>query len=349
MENDPGCPAAHLCHHFIQGNIRDFNDVVAFGKNVDVITIEIEAVNVEALEHLESLGKTIIPRPSVLKTIKNKILQKDFYKNNNIPSPAFVTTQNLNELSKHTEMLPAVHKIGEGGYDGRGVQLMHSAGDFEKGFDAPAVLEKMVDIHTEIAISVAVAQDGSIAIYPAVEMIFDPYLNLLDTQLCPANIDEKTKWKAEAIAIQVAKGFKSAGLFAVEMLIDRAGNVWVNETAPRVHNSGHHTIEAHHTSQYAMLWRILMGYPLGNTAMLMPSALVNLIGAAGFNGTPVYRGLEKLLAMENVYVHIYGKAETKPGRKMGHVTIMANDRIGLMMKAKLVKEKIAVEAGSKSA
>jgi 5-(carboxyamino)imidazole ribonucleotide synthase len=343
MENDPNCPAAHLCHHFVKGDIKNYDDVVAFGRQVEVLTIEIEAVNVEALEYLETLGKTIIPKPSVLRTIKNKILQKEFYRKNNIHSPAFVVTHNRQDLENHKEMLPAVHKIGEGGYDGKGVQLLHGQDDFHKGFDAPSVLEKMIDIYREIAITVAIASDGNIAIYPPVEMVFDPYLNLLDFQLCPANVEEKVKWKAEAIAVQVAKAFNSPGLFAVELLVDNDNNVWVNETAPRVHNSGHHTIEAHITSQYDMLLRILMGMPLGSTEMLMSSALVNLIGANGFSGEPYFKGMDALMKMEQVYVHLYGKEITKPGRKMGHVTILGKDRVELNMKSKMVKETISVE------
>ncbi len=344
MENDPHCPAAHLCHHFVTGDIKNYEDVLAFGKHLDVITIEIEAVNVEALEQLEAMGKVIIPKPSVLKTIKNKVLQKEFYKAQNIPSPAFYITQTRAELAALSSFLPAVHKIGEGGYDGRGVQIMQTASDLEKGFDSPSVLEKMVDIQSEIAITVAIGQQGEMVIFPTVEMIFDPYLNLLDYQLCPAKMEEKVQWKAEAIAIQTAKSFGSAGIFAIEMLVDKNGDVWVNETAPRVHNSGHHTIEAHITSQYDILWRIMMKYPLGSTAMLFPSALVNLIGAAGFSGTPHYNGLEKLLGLENVYVHLYGKGQTKPGRKMGHVTILGKDRVELIMKSRQIKEQIAVEA-----
>ena len=348
MENDTECPAAHLCHHFVKGDIRNYDDVVKFGMPLDLITIEIESVNVDALEHLEGLGKKIIPRPAVLRTIKNKILQKEFYKSLSIPSPHFLVTQTRSDLENFRQMLPAVHKIAEGGYDGRGVQLMHTEADFAKGFDAPSVLEKMVDIQTEIAITVAIGQDGSLAIYPAVEMVVNNQLNLLDFQLCPAHIDEKIRWKAEAIAVQVAKGFGSAGLYAVEMLVCRDGHVWVNETAPRVHNSGHHTIEAHITSQYDMLWRIMLNYPLGATAIIKPSALVNLIGQPGHNGEAFYNGLEKLLSMENVYVHVYGKKETKPGRKMGHVTILGNDRIELNVKSRLVKEQIAIEAVTKS-
>ncbi len=342
MESDPGCPSASLCHHFVTGNIRSYEDVLAFGKDLDVLTIEIEAVNIEALEKLEAAGKTVIPKPAVLKIIKNKILQKEHYRDHQIPSPAFKTTNSRVDLYGEADFLPAVHKIAEGGYDGKGVQLMNKPSDFDLGFDAPSVLEKMVDIQTEIAVMVAVGLNGKLVLYPAVEMIFDPYLNLLDYQLCPINLPEKTRWKAEAIAIQVAKSFDSAGLFAVEMLVDREGGVWVNETAPRVHNSGHHTIEAHITSQYDMLWRILLNYPLGSTDAISASALVNLIGDKDHSGPVEYAGIEEILAMENVYVHLYGKAQTKPGRKMGHITLLGRDRLELTMKSKSVKEKVKV-------
>jgi len=344
LENDPECPAAHLCHHFVTGNIRNYEDVLNFGQMVDVLTIEIESVNIDALETLEKQGKRIVPKPDVLRTIKNKITQKQHYAAHEINSPAFLVTQNRAELGRHSTFLPAVHKIAEGGYDGRGVQVIKNENDLSKGFDAPGVLEKMVDIKTEIAVMVAVDAKGQRALYPAVEMIFDPYLNLLDYQLSPANISEKTRWKAEAIAMQVAKSFDSEGLYAVEMLVDRQEQVWVNETAPRVHNSGHHTIEANYTSQYDMLWRILLGYPLGSTEAITPSALVNLIGEPENEGSAHYEGLLEILQNEGVYVHIYEKKQTKPGRKMGHVVLLGKDRVDLVMKARLVKEKMKVVA-----
>jgi 5-(carboxyamino)imidazole ribonucleotide synthase len=278
----------------------------------------------------------------VLKIIKNKILQKKHYHVHQIPSPAFKTTNSIAELKRESEFLPAVHKIAEGGYDGKGVQILKQPSDFENGFDAPSVLEKMVDIQTEIAVMVAIGSNGKLVLYPAVEMIFHPYLNLLDYQLCPVNLPKNTLWKAEAIAIQVAKSFESPGLFAVEMLVDREGGVWVNETAPRVHNSGHHTIEAHITSQYDMLWRIMLGYPLGSTDSISASSLVNLIGDKDHSGDVKYEGISEVLATENLYVHLYGKAQTKPGRKMGHITILGSDRMELTRKAKLVKEQVKV-------
>jgi 5-(carboxyamino)imidazole ribonucleotide synthase len=342
LENDQECPAAHLCHHFVLGDIRDFDAVYNFGKNLDAITIEIENVNIDALEKLEAEGVKVYPKPAALRIIKNKILQKQFYADNEIPSPAFKIVQNKQELTNAQDWLPAVQKLGEGGYDGKGVQVLKTRNDFEHGFDAPSVVEKMVDIDKEIAMIVAVNAKGETALYPPVEMLFDPQLNLLDFQLAPAYIPERILWRVEAISLKVARSLKSPGLFAVELFVDRAGNVFVNETAPRVHNSGHHTIEAHYSSQYDMLWRILLGYPLGNTAAILPSSLVNLIGEKGHSGTVRYEGLDEVLKMDNVFVHLYGKKETKPGRKMGHVTVIANDKQELIHKANLVKRTLKV-------
>jgi 5-(carboxyamino)imidazole ribonucleotide synthase len=342
MENDPECPAAHLCDRFVLGDIRDQEAVLAFGRQVDAITIEIENVNVEALFQLEQEGLRIFPRPSALRTIKDKILQKNFYLEKGIPTSPFHVLLSREELNRHIGFLPAVQKLGTGGYDGRGVQLLHKAEDLHKGFDAPSVLEKLVELQKEIAIIVAINEKGETAVYPAVEMIFDPYLNLLDYQLCPADIPEKTGWKAEAMALAVARNLGSPGIFAVELFIDRAGDVWVNETAPRVHNSGHHTIEAHYSSQFDMLWRVILGYPLGNTKAVQPSIMVNVLGAEGHNGPARYQGIDEVLKMEHAFVHLYGKRVTKPGRKMGHVTILGKDKSELLFQANKVKRGLKV-------
>lgn len=346
MENDPNCPAAHLCHHFIQGDISNYDDVYRFGKNLDVLTIEIESVNEAALFKLEEEGVTIIPKPAALKTIKSKILQKEFYKAHEIPSSEFVITQNLEELKTQEHFLPAVHKLASGGYDGRGVQVMKTAADMVLGFDAPAVLEKMVDIQKEIAVTIAVSTTGEIAIYAPVDMVFDARLNLLSYQLSPATLPEKVLWKAEAIALRVVKELKSPGIFAVELFTDAADNVWVNETAPRVHNSGHHTIEACYSSQFDMLWRVLLQYPLGNTDHILSAAIVNLLGAEGHEGPAHYEGLAEILAMDNVFVHLYGKTYTKPGRKMGHITILSNEKQELLHKANQIKHTLFVKSAS---
>jgi 5-(carboxyamino)imidazole ribonucleotide synthase len=344
LENDPTCPAAHLCHHFIKGDIKDFDTVYQFGRNLDALTIEIEAVNIEALEKLADEGVQIFPNPAAIRIIKNKIIQKEFYKKNEIPTSDFVITKSLEDLKKHADFLPAVHKIGEGGYDGKGVQILRQVSDCVKGFDAPSVLEKMVDVQKEIAVIVCVNQKGETAIYPAAEMLFDPKLNLLDYQVAPARIAERVLWKAEAIAQKVAKSLQSAGLFAIELFVDQDQNVWVNETAPRVHNSGHHTIEGNYSSQYDMLWRIILGYPLGNPKPISSAAIVNLLGAPGYSGDAIYEGLEEVLKIDNVFVHLYGKKETKPGRKMGHVTILSNDYHELIFQANKIKHLLKIIA-----
>ena len=344
LENDEQCPAAHLCHHFTKGDIRAFNNVYHFGKGLDALTIEIESVNAEALEKLEAEGVKIYPKPSALRTIKDKVVQKQFYKNNQIPTSDFVITNSLAELNEQLHFLPAAHKLGMGGYDGKGVQLLRTNADLEKGFDAPAVLEKLVRIKKEISMIVAVSDKGDTALYPPVDMVFDNQLNLLDYQISPAQLPEKVLWKVEAVALKVVKDLKSPGIFAVELFVDIDDNVLVNETAPRVHNSGHHTIEANYSSQFDMLWRIMLGYPLGCTDHILPAAIVNLIGAEGYSGEAVYEGLNEILQIENVFVHIYGKKETRPGRKMGHVTVLSKEKQELIHQANRIKHSLVVKS-----
>lgn len=343
LENDAGCPAAHLCHHFKKGNITNYDDVYQFGKGLDAITIEIENVNVEALEKLESEGVKVYPGAAALKTIKSKILQKQFYKDNQIPTSEFIITNNLAEVNEQESFLPAVHKIGEGGYDGKGVQLLKTKHDTAKAFNAPSVLEKMVNIQQEIAMMVAVDNKGETVLYPPVDMVFDQDLNLLSYQISPAEIPEKVLWRVEAISMAVVKALKSPGIFAVELFIDKEGEVYVNETAPRVHNSGHHTIEANYSSQFDMLWRIMLDYPLGNTDHILPAAIVNILGAEGHNGQAVYKGLEEVLEIPDAFVHLYGKEQTRPGRKMGHVTILSKEKQELIHQVNRIRNTLKVE------
>lgn len=343
MENDQECPAASLTCNFKLGDITNFNDVLAFGRGVDVITIEIENVNVDALKVLADEGIKVIPHPDALRTIKNKISQKKYYASHSIKSPEFLVTDTLDELQLHSSYLPAVHKLATGGYDGKGVQVLRKVDDISKGFDAPAVLEKMIDIDKEIAVTVAVGADGAQVVYPPVEMIFDPELNLLDLQVCPARISKPAADEAITLAKSVAAHFNSPGLFAVEMFVDRSGSVWVNETAPRVHNSGHHTIEAHYSSQFDMLWRILLGYPLGNTEPILPSVMLNLLGAPGYKGAAIAVNIDKVLSQSNLFIHLYGKKETKPGRKMGHATLVGEDVQEMLIKAAQIKDIFAIK------
>ena len=342
MENDANCPAAHLCHHFTKGDISNFEDVYNFGKGLDAITIEIESVNEDALEKLETEGVRIYPKPAALKIIKNKILQKQFYKDNEIPTSEFIITQNKSDLNQHSGFLPAAHKLALGGYDGRGVELLKTKDDLVKAFDAPSILEKLVTIKKEIAVIIAVADNGENALYPSVDMVFDNRLNLLEYQISPADIPDKVLWKVEAVALKVVKDLKSPGIFAVELFVDIDDQVFVNETAPRVHNSGHHTIEANFSSQFDMLWRVMLGYPLGSTEHILPAAIVNLLGAEGHSGEAVYEGLNEILQIENVFVHIYGKKETRPGRKMGHITILSKEKQELIHQANRIKQTVKV-------
>jgi 5-(carboxyamino)imidazole ribonucleotide synthase len=342
MENDEHCPAAHLCHHFTKGDIRNFDDVYRFGKGLDALTIEIESVNEDALEKLETEGVRIYPRPSALRTIKNKITQKRFYSANSIPTAEYIVTENLDGVRSRIDFLPAVHKIGMGGYDGKGVQILRTVEDVEKGFGEPSVLERLIPVEKEIAQIIAVGQKGETAIYPPVDMVFDPRLNLLDYQISPAELLQNILWKVEAVSLRVVKELKSPGIFAVELFVTRQGEVYVNETAPRVHNSGHHTIEANYSSQFDMLWRVILGYPLGNTDAILPGAIVNLIGEEGCEGEAYYDGLDEVLQIDNVFVHIYGKSDTRAGRKMGHVTIMSREKQDLIYKAHKIKNTLKV-------
>lgn len=342
MENDDECPAAHLCRYFVKGNIRDFDDVYNFGKSLDAVTIEIENVNIDALEKLESEGVRIYPKPSVLRIIKNKVLQKQYYLEHQIPTAEFAILQSLKDIDQWEELLPAVQKLAEGGYDGRGVQIINDLSSSYLGFDEHSVLEKKIKIKKEIAAIIAVDQNGKNALYPPVEMVFNKDLNLLDYQLCPADIPQNVLWKIEAISLAVVRNFNSPGLFAVELFVDQDDEVFVNETAPRVHNSGHHTIEAHYSSQFDMLWRIILGHPLGNTKHILPSVMVNIIGSEGHSGPPKYEGIDEVLKMDNAFLHIYGKLQTKPGRKMGHITILSAEKQDLIHKANKVKQALSV-------
>ena len=342
LEDDDNCPAAHLCHHFVKGDIRNFDDVYEFGKDLHALTIEIESVNVDALEKLEAEGVKIYPRPAAIRTINNKITQKRFYSEHGIPTAEFIVTDNLSALRDRADFLPAVHKIGAGGYDGRGVQIIRTKEDIDMGFDAPAVLEKMINIDKEVAQIIAINEKGECALYPPVDMVFDSRLNLLDYQICPADLPQNALWKIEAISLRVVKELKSPGIFAVELFVTRGGEVYVNETAPRVHNSGHHTIEANYSSQFDMLWRVILGYPLGNTDLILPGAIVNLLGSEGCEGEAHYEGLDEVLQMDNVFVHIYGKADTKAGRKMGHVTIISREKQDLVHKAHKIRNTLKV-------
>jgi 5-(carboxyamino)imidazole ribonucleotide synthase len=342
LESGKNPPASSLCHHFIEGDIKDFDTVYNFGKRVDVLTIEIENVNHEALSKLEKEGLKVYPSPAALKIIKDKGLQKEFYRNHHIPTAGYYLIHHKYELQSYFNFLPLVQKLRSGGYDGKGVVLLRTAEDFSKAFDAPCVLEKLVDIDKEISVIVAKNEKGETAVYPPVEMVFDPRYNLVDYLFSPAEIKEEQAQLAQEIAIEVMNALDSPGIFAVEMFLDKQGNILVNETAPRAHNSGHQSIEGNYSSQYDMQMRVLQNLPLGDTAVTKPSLMLNLIGEPGYSGAVKYAGLEEVERMSDVYVHIYGKEETKPGRKMGHVTLLGETKTELLEKAELIKQKLKV-------
>lgn len=338
MENADDCPSAHLCHSFTKGDIKDADAVYEFGKDLDAVTIEIESVSVEGLKRLRDKGVRVFPSPEALEIIKNKILQKEFYATHSIPSPDFVITHSKEEVRNNLEFFPAVHKAATGGYDGRGVVVLNNIGESENAFEGDAVLEKKVNIKKEIAIIIAINESGETAIYPPSEMIFDPILNLLQYQISPAVLPEKIHWRVEAIGLSVVRNLKSAGIFAIEMFVDQEDGVWLNETAPRVHNSGHDTIEGNFSSQFDMLWRVILNLPLGNTRKIAGTALVNLIGKDHSSINETTPALNEILKIENAFVHLYGKTESRPGRKMGHVTLLSNDRLDLVHKANKVRK-----------
>jgi 5-(carboxyamino)imidazole ribonucleotide synthase len=342
LEHDRDAPAASLCDHFIKGDIRDYETVYTFGKKVDVLTVEIENVNVDALFTLEGEGIKIIPRPSVLHTIKDKGQQKDFYVKHDIPTSGHILTADMDDVRKQEAFLPAAHKLRTGGYDGKGVKLLKQAADIDYTFDAPGVLEKLVDIDKEIAVIVARNESGEVAVYPPTEMVFDPRYNLVDSLVSPAAITDEQAKEAQHIARSVVDALDSPGLYAVEMFLDKAGRILVNETAPRAHNSGHQSIEGNYSSQYDMQMRVLQNLPLGSTDTILPSLMLNLIGEDDYAGPVIYEGLPEAMAMKGVYIHLYGKHETKPGRKMGHITILADHKNSLLEKARLLKGIIKV-------
>ncbi|HNQ11730.1 MAG TPA: 5-(carboxyamino)imidazole ribonucleotide synthase [Bacteroidia bacterium] len=343
LDPDENAPARFLCNNFIIGDFRNYDDVYAFGKQVDVLTIEIEQVNVDALDHLSSEGLIIHPHPSIIRLVQDKGLQKEFYQKHNIPSPSFRLINNKSELSS-VEDFPVVLKQRTMGYDGKGVMVLKNKADVSAAFDQPALLEKMVDIKKEISVIVARNASGQSMVYPAVEMEFNPEANLVEYLFSPSDISEEQKTNAGAIAVKLAELLDLTGILAVEMFIDQSGEVSVNEIAPRPHNSGHHTIEANITSQFEQLLRAIFDMPLGDAGSIHPSVMINLLGEKGYEGEAVYEGIESVLSMRSVYVHLYGKKVTRPFRKMGHITVTGSDLKALRKIANEIKEVLKIKA-----
>lgn len=341
-------PAVPYAPRFFQGDFKSYDDVYAFGKNVDILTIEIEHVNTAALHRLQQEGIRVHPRPEALEIIQDKGLQKQFYRQHDIPTSDFVLYESREALQgaiqSGEQSLPFVQKSRTAGYDGRGVSVIRTAEDIEQLLNGPCVVEPLVAIDKEIAVIVARNEHGQVAVFPAVEMIFNPDANLVEFLSCPAGLTAVQIQTAEALARQLIETYDICGLLAVEFFLDTKGQILVNEVAPRPHNSGHHTIESNQTSQYEQHLRAILNWPLGSTRMHAPAVMVNLLGVAGQVGPAHYAGLEECLSMPGVHVHLYGKVMTKPFRKMGHVTVVAPELEAAMTLAKQVKAKLQVVA-----
>ena len=344
LDPDPNAPCKDIAQSFRVGSLKDFDTVYSFGKNCDVITVEIEAVNTDALQKLADEGKKVFPQPHILKLIQDKREQKQFYQQHGISTADFILTENKADVISKKSFLPAVNKLGKEGYDGRGVQILRTEADLEQAFDAPGLLEKLIDFDKEIAVTVARNENGELIAYPAVECAFHPTANLVEFLFAPAEISPEVEAKAQEIAKAVILKLDMVGILAVEMFVTKSGDVLVNEIAPRPHNSGHHTIEANFTSQFEQHLRSVMNWPLGNPELRCPAAMINLLGEDGFSGPAIVEGKEEAMAEKGVYIHLYGKKLTKPFRKMGHVTILDENVESLKAKANRIKELIKIKS-----
>lgn len=342
LDPDENAPCRNISE-FHQGKLTDYETVMKFGDRCDIITIEIENVNTRALKELVNLGKKVFPQPEVIELIQDKRVQKTFYKEHNIPTANFILTESKEDVIKHAR-LPVVNKLGKEGYDGRGVQILRTKEDLAKAFDNPGLLEELIPFEKEISVIVARNESGDMETFPAVEMVFHPEHNLVEYLFAPAQITKEVEKKADSIARTIISKLNMIGLLAVEMFVTKTGEVLVNEIAPRPHNSGHQTIEANVTSQYEQHLRAITGLPLGKTDLLFPGAMVNLLGEPNFSGPAKYQGFEEVMKIQGVHVHLYGKAQTKPFRKMGHVTIVDQDIENLKQKATFVKQTLKVIA-----
>ncbi|RYM32609.1 5-(carboxyamino)imidazole ribonucleotide synthase [Brumimicrobium glaciale] len=342
MDSSKSAPCGTLAYEFTEGNIQSYADVMAFGKDKDVLTVEIEHINVEALEDLEKQGVKVFPQSRVLKLIQDKGLQKDFYKENGIPTAPYHLINDKSELKNYTNRLPFIQKMRKGGYDGKGVTSIKSISDFENAFDVPSLIEEKINFTKELSVLVARNESGEVKTFPVVECEFSEELNLVEFLFSPANILPEIENKATELAKDVIEKLDMVGLLAVELFLTEEGLLLVNEVAPRTHNSGHHTIECNYVSQFEQHLRAILGLPLGDTAIKTAGVMINLLGDENHEGPAKYEGMEELMKMQGVYVHLYGKPTTKPNRKMGHVTITGKDIEETKVKARNVQNSIKV-------
>jgi 5-(carboxyamino)imidazole ribonucleotide synthase len=335
-------PSRFACNHFVQGDLKDFETVYQFGKKVDVLTIEIEHVNVEALKKLKSEGVKVYPEPEALEIIGNKCLQKSHYADHQIATAPFQNFKSTSDAKKATRSFPCVWKSATDGYDGKGVKILKSIEDFNELPNVPCLIEELIDFEKELAVIVASSVSGKQKSYPVVGMDFHPEANQVEFVVCPANIDDTIANKARELALIVAKSLGVTGLLAVELFLAKDGSIYVNEVAPRPHNSGHYSLEGSYTDQFEQHIRAILDLPLGDTDSKVAAVMVNLVGEESYTGPVHYKGLDEALAIEGVSPHIYGKAETRPFRKMGHVTIVGEELEEVYLRARKVKDLIKV-------
>ncbi len=348
LDPDIEAPARLSCNEFQVGSLMDYDTVFNFGKDCDVVTIEIEHVNVHALQALKKQGVTVHPDPNALEIINDKGLQKMFFKANDLPTSDFMFFENKDDVIKSLNQgvisLPFVQKSRKDGYDGRGVQIVNIAADTERLLNGSCLVENKVDLKMEIAIIASRNIQGEVACYDAVAMDFVEGANMLDLLLYPVAIDATLVSKAKDIASELIQKLNICGLLAVEFFIDKKDTIYINEIAPRPHNSGHQTIESSETSQYEQHLRGILDLPLGSTNVTIPSVMVNLLGAEGYSGNVYYEHIEKCMATEGVHVHIYGKKQTRPFRKMGHVTVTNKSLDEAKKIAQWVKQTLIVKS-----
>lgn len=344
LDPDADAPCKHISNYFENGSITDFDTVYNFGKKADIITIEIEKVNIDALEQLEKEGKKVFPQSRVIRLIQDKGVQKQFFKENDIPTSPFQIVNTKEDMVNSPFHFPYILKLRKDGYDGKGVMKINSAADLDKAFDAPCIIEKLVDFDKEVAVIVARNANGDMKTFPMVEMEFNPEANLVEFLISPSTFGESLQQKAENIAKNIASAMNITGILAVEMFVCKDGELLVNEVAPRPHNSGHQTIEGNYVSQFEQHLRAIYNLPLGDTSSITNAIMINLLGEKGHEGVAKYENLEKILSIDGVYVHLYGKKYTKPFRKMGHVTIVDIDREKAIEKARYVQKTLKVIA-----
>ncbi|MBD1420256.1 5-(carboxyamino)imidazole ribonucleotide synthase [Sphingobacterium chuzhouense] len=344
LDPDKNAPCRKLCNRFECGSLGDFETVYNFGKDLDMITIEIEKVNVDALEKLEGEGVIVYPQSRIIRLIQDKGLQKQFFKQNDIPTAAFQLISNKENLYETAIPLPYMQKLRKDGYDGKGVKKINSTSEIEQAFEEPSLIEELVDFEKEIAVIVARNDKGDVTTFPLVEMEFNPDANLVEFLISPSTLPFETQTQADEIAKKIADDLQIVGLLAVEMFLTKDGEILVNELAPRPHNSGHHTIEGNITSQFAQHLRAIFNLPLGATTARTNAVMINLLGEPQYEGLAKYEGVEEVLAVEGVFVHLYGKKYTKPFRKMGHVCIVNDDRELAIKNARWVQETLKVKA-----